>query len=100
MIDTVGQVNALQTIGSAPASTARIDHPAAGDFEAALTGAVLDVAGRLRQAEAVSISGVKGEASQLEVVSTVMNAEQQLQAAIAIRDKVVQAYLEISRMQI
>ncbi len=29
-----------------------------------------------------------------------MTAEQTLQAAIAIRDKVVAAYLEISRMQI
>ena len=35
-----------------------------------------------------------------EAVDAVMNAEQSLQAAIAIRDKVVSAYLEISRIQI
>ena len=29
-----------------------------------------------------------------------MNAEQMLQAAIAVRDKVTAAYLELSRMQI
>jgi flagellar hook-basal body complex protein FliE len=34
------------------------------------------------------------------VADAVMSAEQSLQAAVAIRDKLVQAYLEISRMQI
>jgi flagellar hook-basal body complex protein FliE len=34
------------------------------------------------------------------VVSSVMEAEQSLQTAIAIRDKIVQAYLEISRMPV
>jgi flagellar hook-basal body complex protein FliE len=35
-----------------------------------------------------------------QVVEAVMAAEQALQSAIAVRDKVVSAYLEISRMQI
>ena len=35
-----------------------------------------------------------------EVVDAVMSAEQTLQAAVAIRDKIVSAYLEISRMAI
>ena len=35
-----------------------------------------------------------------QVVDAVMNAEQSLQTAIAIRDKVVTAYLEIARMPI
>ena len=35
-----------------------------------------------------------------QVVEAVMAAEQTLQSAIAIRDKVVSAYLEISRMAI
>jgi flagellar hook-basal body complex protein FliE len=34
------------------------------------------------------------------VVDAVMSAEQSLQAAVAIRDKIVTAYLEISRMAI
>jgi flagellar hook-basal body complex protein FliE len=34
------------------------------------------------------------------VVEAVMTAEQTLQGAIAVRDKVVAAYLELSRMQI
>ena len=70
------------------------------DFSSMLGGAIADVAQQLRQAEAVSIAGMKGAASTQEVVEQVMQAEQMLQASIAVRDKVVAAYLEISRMQI
>ena len=66
----------------------------------ALNEAILGVAEKLRHAEAVSISGIKGMASTQEVVEKVMAAEQSLQAAIAVRDKVVSAYLEVSRMAI
>jgi flagellar hook-basal body complex protein FliE len=54
----------------------------------------------MRQAEAVSIGGVKGTASLQDVVEHVMSAEQSLQAVIAVRDKVISAYQEISRMAI
>ena len=40
------------------------------------------------------------EAASADVTDAVMNAQQNLQAAIAIRDKIVTAFLEISRMQI
>lgn len=42
----------------------------------------------------------KGQASVQQVVEAVMSAEQSLQTALAVRDKVVAAYQEISRMQI
>ena len=35
-----------------------------------------------------------------EVADAVMSAEQSLQAAVAIRDKIISAYMEISRMAI
>lgn len=54
----------------------------------------------LQNAEATSIAGIKGKATAYEVASTVMEAEQALRTTIAIRDRMVQAYLEISRMQI
>jgi flagellar hook-basal body complex protein FliE len=43
---------------------------------------------------------VQGRATTQQVVEAVMHAEHTLQSAVAIRDKVVAAYLEISRMQI
>ncbi|GAA0771112.1 flagellar hook-basal body complex protein FliE [Roseibium denhamense] len=55
---------------------------------------------RIKQGEATSIAGVDGQASVQQVVEAVMSAEQTLQTAIAIRDKVVTAYQEISRMTI
>ncbi len=70
------------------------------DFASLLGEAIAGVADKLRGAEAVAISGIKGTASMQEVVERVMAAEQSLQAAIAVRDKVVSAYLEISRMAI
>ena len=48
----------------------------------------------------MSVQGIQGEADTREVVDAVMSAEQSLQAAIAIRDKIVSAYLEVSRMAI
>ena len=54
----------------------------------------------LSNAEAVSIQGLSGKAQTREVVDAVMQADQTLQTAIAIRDKIVTAYLELSRMSI
>jgi flagellar hook-basal body complex protein FliE len=70
------------------------------DFSSLIGDAVAGLAQKLKEAEAVSISGIKGVASTQDVVQQVMAAEQTLQASIAIRDKVVAAYLEISRMAI
>lgn len=70
------------------------------DFSSLIGEAIAGVAGQLRQAEAMSVKGIKGVASTQDVVEQVLAAEQALQASIAIRDKVVAAYLEISRMSI
>lgn len=70
------------------------------DFAALIGEAVAGVAQQLRQAEGVSMSSIKGSASTQEVVEQVMRAEQALQASIAVRDKIIAAYLEISRMAI
>ncbi len=59
-----------------------------------------DMAGALKLSETKSFEAIQGKAGTREVVDAVMNAEQSLQTAIAIRDKVVTAYLEVARMQI
>lgn len=70
------------------------------DFASLIGEAVASLAQNLRNAETVSVAGIKGTAPIQDVVETVMSAEQSLQAAIAVRDKIVAAYLEISRMAI
>ncbi|MBZ6078563.1 flagellar hook-basal body complex protein FliE [Microvirga puerhi] len=70
------------------------------DFGDIMVQVAANAAQTLRAGESAAIAGVQGKASVQQVVEAVMSAEQALQTAIAIRDKVVAAYQEISRMAI
>ena len=70
------------------------------DFGSFLSQMAADTTKTLRAGEATALAGIKGQASTNEVVQAVMASEQTLQSAIAIRDKVVAAFLELSRMSI
>lgn len=59
-----------------------------------------EAVGSLRGAEAMSISALRGEATTLEVVEAIKSAELALHTATAVRDKIVLAYQEVSRMAI
>ena len=74
--------------------------PLPTDFGTVLGRMTLEAISTLKQGEGVAVAGVRGQASTQQVVEAVMASEQTLQASIAIRDKVVAAYLEISRMTI
>ena len=87
--------------GSAVAGQGAVSGGVQGDgFTATLGNMISGVNHDLKQAEAMSIKGIKGEASAYEVASAVMEAEQTIRMAVSVRDKIVNAYLEISRMQI
>ncbi len=65
------------------------------------TGAIVqNFADTLRQGEQTAIQGMTGEVPMQEAVEKVLEVERTLQTVIAVRDKIVSAYLEISRMQI
>ena len=53
-----------------------------------------------RQGEAMTAKAVSGDADLRQVVIAVTNAEVTLQTAIAIRDRVIEAYQDIMRMSI
>jgi flagellar hook-basal body complex protein FliE len=74
--------------------------PASVGFANALAELAQGTIDATRAAEAVSLATVTGEMSVQQVAASIMAAEQSLQTAIAIRDKVVAAYLEIQRMPI
>jgi flagellar hook-basal body complex protein FliE len=74
--------------------------PSGASFAEELTTRINQTIGRLEAAENLSVQAIRGEVDAREVADAVMSAEQSLQAALAIRDKIVQAYLEMSRMQI
>jgi flagellar hook-basal body complex protein FliE len=69
-------------------------------FSDMLAGMIGDTAAAVRTAESTSISAVHGKANIQSVAEAVLAAEMTLQTVIAVRDKVTNAYLELSRMAI
>ena len=98
-------IGALRGIGDTGVSSQPAAAPTPGQatdagFAEMLQNAATGTVGQLRAAEQVSMQALAGEADIRDVTDAVMEAQQNLQAAIAIRDKIVTAFLEISRMQI
>ncbi|MFY8155058.1 MAG: flagellar hook-basal body complex protein FliE, partial [Hyphomicrobiales bacterium] len=56
--------------------------------------------GKLAEGESQAVAGIQGKAAVQDVVQAVMSAEQSLQLAMAMRDKVVGAYQEFMHMAI
>ncbi|MDT6941244.1 flagellar hook-basal body complex protein FliE [Brucella pseudogrignonensis] len=98
-LSRLSETVAEKSVGSTTAPQAIPTTPGAS-FGEVLSQMTDSVGQKLQAAEANSIQGIKGDAPLRDVVSSVMEAEQSLQTAIAIRDKIVQAYLEISRMPV
>lgn len=89
------------------AAETKLTSPAAGavpsselGFDTVFKQVASDAIGTLKAGEAASISAVQGKESTRRVVEALMSAEQALQTAVAVRDKVVQAYQEVVRMSI
>ena len=96
-------VASLPEMGLRPAQGVAGPNPAEPpqqDFASLLGRLANDTAVTVQQGEAAAIAGVQGNLPLQTVVEKVMAAERTLQAALAVRDKAVGAYQEISRMQI
>ncbi|HKW54950.1 MAG TPA: flagellar hook-basal body complex protein FliE [Stellaceae bacterium] len=78
--------------------------PAAADggesFAALLKQSAGDVGDALHKGEAASLQAVTGKPDLAQVAAAANNAEIALQAVIAVRDRVIQAYNDISKMPI
>jgi flagellar hook-basal body complex protein FliE len=88
--------NVLQAVTSSAPSTAS----ATADFGEVMAQASSDALKTLKTAESTSMAGLQGKASVQQVVDSVMSAQRTLQTSLAIRDKAVAAYQQISQMQI
>jgi len=93
----VGDASAL---GQAVTGNGAVGSSAATDFGSVLAQVSNDAIEKLKAGEATAISGLQGKASVQDVVKSVLDAQQTMQTAVAIRDKAVSAYQEISRMAI
>ncbi len=69
-------------------------------FSAVLGDMMTTAMDNIKEGEVKSFEGLQGKASTREVVDAVMQAEQSLQTAMTIRDKLVSAFLDITKMQI
>ena len=72
----------------------------AGSLEDALGQAFGSVVDSLKTGESMAIQGVQGGAPPVKVAEAVMEAQRSLQSMLAIRDKVVSAWQEVSHMAI
>jgi flagellar hook-basal body complex protein FliE len=82
---------------SAPTASAEASGPS---FAQTLGQVVTDAVGALQSGEAAAIQGVQGALPPFKVVESIMSAQRTLSQALAIRDKAVSAYQEITRMAI
>ena len=80
--------------GIAPAA------PAAGGFGGMVEAMVTDAATSMRAAEGASAKQVAGKGDLIDVVTAIGAAETALDTVVAVRDRMVNAYSEIMRMQI
>jgi flagellar hook-basal body complex protein FliE len=98
-------ISAIGSVTHAGASQPLAKTGAAGitggaDFSKVLADVAANTVDTLKAGEATAIGGINGTQTVQQVVDAVMNAEQALQTAIAVRDKLISAYQEISRMAI
>ncbi len=100
MIPALAAVGALLAPASASTATAAAASASGPSFDQMLIQAAQEAANTMRDGEAAAIEGVKGSMPTFKVVESVMAAQRTLQDTLAIRDKAVSAYQEITKMTI
>jgi flagellar hook-basal body complex protein FliE len=102
MIGSVSQLlsASVSSAGGVAQRSVASTQAAGTDFSSVLAQVSTNAVDTMKQGEAMSIAGIEGRASVQQVVESVMSAEQTLQAVVAIRDKAVAAYQQISQMAI
>jgi len=83
---------------SAPEAGIRTQH--AGSFAGTAGAALRDFADTLRHAERTAADAMVGRADPHALVEALSQSELAVEAAVAVRDKVVEAYQEILRMPV
>lgn len=98
----IGPIGAIaQNSGSTPITApGRAAEPEGAGFGAMLSDLGSSTVSALQRAEQASLSALQGKGDTREVVETIMQAERSLTTAMAVRDKLVAAFQEITRMSI
>ncbi len=85
---------------AARAAPARTSQDPAASFGALLNNAIAETASSLQAGESAAAQVAAGDASLVDVVTAVSAAEVSLETALAVRNRVIEAYQEIMRMPI
>ena len=94
----LGSSQAASTVSSAAQTSATSG--AGSSFTDMLSSFSKDTVDKLKTSETMSVAGIEGKATTQSVVESVIAAQESLQTALAVRDKAVSAFQEISRMTI
>ncbi len=70
------------------------------DFASMLGKMAGDTLGSLHQAENISRQAVQGKVSPVEIATAVAEAETSLQMLVTLREKMIAAYQEVTRMSV
>ncbi|WP_158815840.1 flagellar hook-basal body complex protein FliE [Methylocapsa sp. S129] len=104
MIDGISALTAskssIASLGAPSAAGSTVNAAGGADFGQIMNEVSGDAIGNLKTAEAASIGSLQGTTPVHEVVESIMSAQRSLQSFLAVRDKAVSAYQEISRMAI
>jgi flagellar hook-basal body complex protein FliE len=95
-VSAVGAVGRSLEVGATGATSST----EGTSFVEALGKAFNDSIATVQTGEASAIQGLQGGMEPYKVVDSIMGAQRTLQSMLAIRDKAVSAYQEISRMAI
>ena len=88
-------------LGPSQAASSATSAAASGDsFASMLASFSNSTMDKLKTSETMSVAGLQGKATTQSVVEAVMQGQEALQTALALRDKTVSAFQEISRMAI
>lgn len=88
---------AARAAAAAPEAAGDVSKPNFGEM---VKNAIADTASSLQAGEAASAKVAVGDASLVDVVTAISAAEVSLETALAVRNRVIEAYQEIMRMPI
>jgi flagellar hook-basal body complex protein FliE len=100
MLSKINHAVAAYTEAAKTLEKARGGPEKGDDFASLVSGALERAVGTVAKSEAVSMQVLSNQADLNEVVTAVTDAEVALQAVIAVRDRVIQAYNDIIKMPI
>lgn len=97
----LGSTSVTGVANAAKTATSASSVSSAGDsFSSMMASFSKDTVDKLKTSESMSVAGLQGKATTQSVVEAVIAAQESLQTAIAVRDKAVGAFQEVSRMAI